>query len=246
MFWLSSELILFLGIFSLLITLGLYIKKVASTAHLLRILTRQFQILSLLALIGVSLSIALMHAGLDGINWFQGIVFSGDSYRINFFTQMMKFILLLINLFFANIFAITLQTRRLSIASELPILLHLAVLLSFVMVSTENFVPLLLALEGFSLILYVMTVIERTHGGVMAAVKYFAFGTLGSIFLFWGVVQLYRVIPSLSYKVLFFTAEYISLVPFSNSADIVNSFDFAGTLITVGFLVKLGAAPMHQ
>jgi len=53
-----------------------------------------------------------------------------------------------------------------------------------VIVSSTNYALLLLALEGFSLILYIMTTLGRVYGGVTAAVKYFAFGTLGSIFLF--------------------------------------------------------------
>ena len=69
-------------------------------------------------------------------------------------------------------------------SAELPLLMHITVALSCTIISSTNFALLLLSLEGFSLVLYIMTTLGRAYGGIIAAVKYFAFGTLGSIFLF--------------------------------------------------------------
>lgn len=48
----------------------------------------------------------------------------------------------------------------------------------------ENFALFLVCLEGFSLTLYILATTGRLYGGISAAIKYFAFGTLGSILLY--------------------------------------------------------------
>ena len=62
--------------------------------------------------------------------------------------------------------------------------MQLAVFLSVVSVSCVNFVLLLLFLESLSLLSYILAMLQQDYGGITAAVKYFAFGTLGSILLF--------------------------------------------------------------
>jgi len=123
------------------------------------------------------------------------------------------------------------------------VLILLILNFSFILISAANFALLLLALEGFSLILYIMTTLDRSQGGVTAAVKYFTFGTLGSILLFLGITQIYLTVPSLSYKVIFFALDFNYLIPFNN--QILSSLEFSLTLVLIGFLVKLGAAPLH-
>lgn len=109
-------------------------------------------------------------------------LFSG-LYSLNASTQTLK---ILVFIYFLGLYEIlpkisaTTNFRVL----ELPLLMHITLALSITMVSSVNFALLLLALEGFSLALYVMTALSRTYGGITASVKYFAFGTLGSIFLF--------------------------------------------------------------
>jgi len=62
--------------------------------------------------------------------------------------------------------------------------LHTLVLLGVTMVSANNGFLLLITLENFSLLLYILTLTRKTYGGIAAGVKYFVFGTLGSIIIF--------------------------------------------------------------
>ena len=124
----------------------------------------------------------------------------------------------------------------------MPLLLQISASLSLTIASCVNFAILLLALEGFSLLLYVVTTIDRSHGGVVAAVKYFTFGTLGSIFLLWGVVHLYTLAPSLAYNTTRLLYDYNNLI----TNEMSNSLEFCSTVILIGLLIKLGAAPLHQ
>jgi NADH:ubiquinone oxidoreductase subunit 2 (subunit N) len=167
------------------------------------------------------------------------------AFCVNFATQIFKLAFLLIS---AVVFLLFQRTAAPDITDSAPVK-ELAALLIFVMalgcvlISTNNFVILLLALEGVSLALYIMSAMSQTHGGVTAAVKYFAYGTLGSIFLFWGVVHIYIVVPTASYGVLQFLIEGLALAMLQEQSL---PLEFATSTILVGFLIKLGAAPLHQ
>ena len=166
-------------------------------------------------------------------------VFSG-LYTFNMSTQLIKVLLLLLTgamyAFFPRLSSGAFRTL------ELPLLMQITLALCVTMISAANFALILLALEGFSLTLYIMTALGRTYGGITASVKYFAFGTLGSIFLFWGVVHIYAVIPSLSTDI----TNYLLSSAHSGGIALNNSLDFATTAIALGFMIKLGAAPTHQ
>jgi NADH-quinone oxidoreductase subunit N len=164
-----------------------------------------------------------------------------NSYTFTLFTQAGKLFLLVVAGALYVLFPAVYRSKRMR-SIELPLLIQIALALSVTLVSSTNFALLLLALEGFSLILYIMTALGRTYGGVTAAAKYFAFGTLGSVFLFWGVVHVYALVPSLSFRVVQAVLQYSTL----ESYDFINSFEFATTAIAFGFMLKLGAAPAHQ
>lgn len=110
-------------------------------------------------------------------------MFSG-LYQLDVSTQFMKIVVLFFTLALYSAFPITAHNSNNFRTLELPLLIQITIALSVVMLSSSNYALLLLALEGFSLTLYVMTALGRTYGGITASVKYFAFGTLGSIFLF--------------------------------------------------------------
>ena len=158
----------------------------------------------------------------------------------NLSTQFIKILLLLLTGALYAFFPVTVGGAFRTL--ELPLLMQITLALCITMISAANFALILLALEGFSLTLYIMTALGRTYGGITASVKYFAFGTLGSIFLFWGVVHIYAIVPSLSTEVvsLLFNAAH------SEKVILNNSLDFATTAIAFGFMIKLGAAPTHQ
>lgn len=105
-----------------------------------------------------------------------------SSYTFSMFSQVLKVVMLLILGGLYVLFPTVLPTKMRVL--ELPVLLQISAALCSTVISSTNFALLLLALEGFSLTLYVMTALGRNYGGVTASVKYFAFGTLGSIFLF--------------------------------------------------------------
>jgi NADH-quinone oxidoreductase subunit N len=104
--------------------------------------------------------------------------------------------------------------------------------------SADNLIVLLITLEGVSLASYILPTLGQTRGGVIAAVKYFVFGTVGSIYLVWGIANLYATYPSLSLVGLYNLLSAGHLF----SAQISQAFG----LIFIGFLIKLGAAPVHQ
>jgi NADH:ubiquinone oxidoreductase subunit 2 (subunit N) len=83
-----------------------------------------------------------------------------------------------------NAYLPTILNNNIVNTNELPLLLLITTILAFVIISAQNYALLLLSLEGLSLILYILTTTDRLHGGIMAAAKYFAFGTLGSVLLF--------------------------------------------------------------
>jgi NADH-quinone oxidoreductase subunit N len=153
----------------------------------------------------------------------------------------MKLFLLLIALVI-NTYLPTILNSISTNISELPLLLLISTTLTILLVSSQNYAMLLLALESLSLVLYILTAVDRLHGGIIAAVKYFIFGTLGSVLLFWGAAQLYSIIPSLGFRSQYFANEitFWYCIP-----GVSNSIMFAGLPIVVGFLIKLGAAPFH-
>jgi NADH-quinone oxidoreductase subunit N len=240
---LVSEVILFGGVIYLLVFLGLSY-NVLDHKKLFLSLVKRAKSISYFGLAGVVFSIINMFK-MSNIDWFKGLSILNASYKIDIFTQSSKLCALLIVLFLFAFLSLAINNNFNSAVIELPILLNIAISLSFIMISCGNFALLLLALEGFSLILYILTTVERAYGGITAAVKYFAFGTLGSVFLFWGVVHLYAIVPSLSYKVIFFLTDFSSTFKFLEGYD-YNAIEFATTAITMGFLIKLGAAPLHQ
>jgi len=162
---------------------------------------------------------------------------------VDIYTQTVKLVLIMIILCLYLYLPSMILSRQLVNLGELPLLLHISICLALTIISVTNFALLLLALEGFSLILYILTTMDRTLGGIIAAVKYFSFGTLGSVFLFWGAVHFYALVPSLSYNIMYFLLDYSNTY---NSIPLGGSLSFASNLMLLGLLVKLGAAPLHQ
>lgn len=166
-----------------------------------------------------------------------------NTYNINIYTQIIKIIIVVIALILYQYLNSFLRSKHITNICELPLLFHICIFLTFIIISCAHYAILLLALEGFSLTLYILTTIDRTYGGITASVKYFTFGTLGSILLFWGVAHYYALFPNLLYKSLIFVNEYAII---NNLESTIVSYNFAGLAIILGLLIKLGAAPIHQ
>lgn len=160
-------------------------------------------------------------------------------YQINFYTQTLKVIIILLFLcIFSHI--INFLDNKIQISNEICILLYMALCFGLILVSTTHFIAMLLALEGFSLLSYILAILEKTQGGITAAVKYFIFGTLGSISIFWGVVHLYVITPDLSYNSV---SKILIFLHLQQLEKISTTSLFL--IILLGFLIKIGAAPLH-
>ena len=154
-----------------------------------------------------------------------------------------KLIILVLNLFLLTYLPNVLHSKYYTNTLEFIILIQISIALAMTIVTAINLVVILLALEGFSLILYILTTIDRTYGGITAAAKYFSYGTLGSVLLFWGVVHIYTIVPVTEWLHL---EEIFSLINSEINSQVEISLDFATGLIILGLLIKFGAAPFHQ
>ena len=228
------DIILFTGILFLIIFFGLWYAK----TNILELQSKILKICNTLFIVCI-LILVIQTPYLTG-----DVIFSfSTNYHASIFTHVNKIILLITASVIFTYLPKALFSRHYLNAAELPLLLFISVTLAIAIISTNNYALILLALEGFSLTLYILTTIDRTHGGIVAAAKYFTFGTLGSVLLFWGTVHIYSLVPSLSLKAVrfLFDIKYTSLL-----TGMDNSLEFAGSTIAIGLLIKLGAAPIHQ
>lgn len=233
------ETVLLLSLLVIIATLGLLYKTSSAGLLLMRLKSiSYYSLLISLSLLCLTFVLIVRDTGLGG-----SFAFFQNTYVITAYTQTLKIVVILSLLVIYRYLPIFLSSKHVSNAGELPLLLHISLLLAFIIVSSAHFVVLLLALEGFSLVLYILTTIDRSHGGITAAVKYFTFGTLGSLLLLWGVVHYYALFPNLLYGSVSAATEYALIYSFDT---LVTSYNFAGTSIILGFLIKLGAAPTHQ
>lgn len=234
---LFAEILLFAGMVSLIMRVGTFTKQ---SNELNLINSTRLILYQVATFLFFSIYILMGSQKLNSVDWAIGVSLFDNTYQLNFWTQVVKLFVVLISLFLLSLNNFAPNSNNL-FKVELPILIVIVILLNFVLISTTSFIVLLLALEGFSLSLYIMAAMSQTHGGVTAAVKYFSYGTLGSIFLFWGTVHLYAIIPNVSFSVIKFLTDHTTL-----SNQFSSSLEFATTAITLGFLIKLGAAPTHQ
>lgn len=175
--FLSADMLLYFGIIAVIAVLGTQYRSV-DIINLSRLLLRVSAISMYSSLL---LNLLGLIIGFDFLSTYSLLIF-GSSYTFNLFSQILKVLMLLVLGALYIVFPTVLPTKMRVL--ELPILLQISAGLCATILSSTNFALLLLALEGFSLTLYVMTALGRNYGGVTASVKYFAFGTLGSVFLF--------------------------------------------------------------
>lgn len=237
------DLCIFFGLLFILTILSFNYYKI-SNLSLFTLLLKSSQIIFIFVILLLSLSIIITLVDSNSIiSLFKTYNIFNYTYQFNMYTQVFKLIII-ITIFILNSFLSFQNIKNCNNIAELLLLIYIVITLSFIIISCTHYGILLLALEGFSLSLYILTTFDRMQGGITAAVKYFSFGTLGSIFLFWGVVHIYALIPSLSYNAVFSLSNILLIGIQTN--PILESLEFATTSILVGFLIKLGAAPTHQ
>lgn len=131
------------------------------------------------------------------------------------------------------------------ISPEVPVLTYLVACFGWALLELNDFALFLVCLEGFSLTLYILATVGRTYGGVSASIKYFVFGTLGSILLYWGGLSIFDLSATMNLNSIKELTEASISGGLVDSA-IYSKLVWAQTFILLGFLIKLGAAPLHQ
>lgn len=231
----ASDISLYLGIIAVILTLGVFYKTTQTAVLAMYLL----KVSAVFVYLSVILNLIGLYSGFEFLASHNILLFNG-TYSFTMFSQIFKVLTLLVAAALYALFPhISASNMRLL---ELPLLLQITLALCITLLSSSNLALMLLSLEGFSLILYIMTALGRTYGGITASVKYFTFGTLGSIFLFWGAVHFYALSPSLSFEVINAMLQGY----YSEDESFAKSLDFATSAFTLGFMLKLGAAPTHQ
>jgi len=143
------------------------------------------------------LIIIIFLLGLNLILYDNEIYLFNNSYIINIYTQICKLLSILI------LYCILRMGKGMFITNnytESIILYNICSLFGLLMISITHVGISILALEGFSLSLYILSASNKLQGGIMASVKYFTFGTLGSMIMLFGVSQIYYETGSFLYE----------------------------------------------
>jgi NADH-quinone oxidoreductase subunit N len=124
---------------------------------------------------------------------------------------------------------------------ETAILLYLVGCFGWFLISATDYAFFIICIEGFSLTLYILATISGSHSGITAATKYFAFGTLGSLLLYWSALNMFEEFCSMD------IIQFNSLSLVTIESGLTNSkIVWIQSLAILGLLIKLGASPFHQ
>jgi NADH-quinone oxidoreductase subunit N len=161
---------------------------------------------------------------------------------INNFTQFIKVILIL-----STIVCFLIQEKYLiqqKINSyEINILMLISLLGLMILISSNHFISLYLAIELQSLSFYILTASQkRSIISIEAALKYFILGSIASGFILFGCSILYGIIGSLNFNSTFI---FISNIDFLKNTNLLFGIIYSLIFITSGILFKIGAAPFH-
>tara|TARA_B100000700_G_scaffold22512_1_gene21830 strand:- start:4 stop:1419 length:1416 start_codon:yes stop_codon:yes gene_type:complete len=158
-----------------------------------------------------------------------------DSFKRDFLGNYIKILIsigTIFVLFSSQIFVIDNKISKF----EYPILILLAVLGMFFMVSSNDLILFYLGLELQSLALYVLAAIDRDNiKSTEAGVKYFVLSALSSGLLLYGCSLLYGFTGSTNFEV-------ISSELYSNNIGSIIAMVF----ILVGMAFKISAVPFHM
>jgi len=106
-----------------------------------------------------------------------------ESFQSRLAPDYYKFFIILFMLFILLAISLFAQTVSLKSVAEFILLSFIVIYLSILLLdqASKDLALFLICLEGFSLSVYIMATMGRTFGGISASIKYFTFGTLGSI-----------------------------------------------------------------
>lgn len=161
---------------------------------------------------------------------------------INNFTQTIKIILIL-----TSIICFLTQKKYLiqqKINSyEINILFLISLLGLMVLISSNHFITLYLAIELQSLSFYILTASQKKSIlSIEAALKYFILGSIASGFILFGSSIIYVILGSLNFSNIFLI---LSNINYLNNIDLLISIIYGFIFIIIGVLFKIGAVPFH-
>ena len=166
---------------------------------------------------------------------FENIKIFNNSFALDQFSSFMK-ILILVSSFFVLIMSKKYIQDINNNKFEYPVIMLIAILGMFFMVSSNDLILFYLGLELQSLSLYILASIDRDNlRSSEAGIKYFVLSALSSGLLLYGCCLLYGFTGSTNFQVIS-----------NNVGDINIGTIFAMIFILVGLAFKVSAVPFHM
>ncbi|MFT6076895.1 MAG: NADH-quinone oxidoreductase subunit N [Myxococcota bacterium] len=218
------ELILFVGALVLLMVDVFFGKKTSNMPRILFIIAIS---ISVTALISIFINYDSFYSAFDGMFY---------STR---FTSFVKIVAVLILTFVIFISADFVESEK-RISSEFLALMMIATVGGMLMISSNNLLPIYMALELQALSLYLLAAIKRDSiKSSEAGVKYFLLGSVASGLLLFGISLIYGFSGTVDLNGL---ASYYQ----HNAGNIPIALFLGFTLVIIAILFKVSAAPFHM
>jgi NADH-quinone oxidoreductase subunit N len=161
---------------------------------------------------------------------------------INNFTQFIKIILIICTIICFLIQQKYIIQQKIN-AYEINILMLISLLGLMVLISSNHFITLYLAIELQSLSFYILTASQKKSIlSVEGALKFFILGSIASGFILFGSSILYVITGSLNFNNIFLL---LSNVNYIENIDLLLGILYGLIFIVIGILFKIGAAPFH-
>lgn len=161
---------------------------------------------------------------------------------INNFTQTIKLILILTSIICFLIQKKYIIQQKIN-SYEINILFLISLLGLMVLISSNHFITLYLAIELQSLSFYILTVSQKKSIlSIEAALKYFILGSIASGFILFGSSIIYVILGSLNFSHIFLI---LSNINYLNNIDLLISIIYGFIFIIIGILFKIGVVPFH-
>lgn len=156
---------------------------------------------------------------------------------ISDFTQFIKTILILTSIICFLIQKKYLIQQKIN-SYEINILLLISLLGLMILISSNHFITLYLAVELQSLSFYILTASQKKSIlSVEASLKYFILGSIASGFILFGSSILYVILGSLNFSNIFLI---LSNINYLENTDLLISIIYGFVFILIGILFKIG------
>ena len=216
----------------ILLLFGIFFKKNQNTQKIL-IIKNLTTIIIYLLLILLILTLNITNISNNILN---GVLI------INTFTQFIKAILISLTIICFLTQQKYLIQQKIN-SYEINILLLIALLGLMLLISSNHFITLYLAIELQSLSFYVLTSTQKKSIlSIEAGLKYFILGSIASGFILFGSSIIYAITGSLNFNNIYLI---LSNINFLDNINILISLSYGLIFILVGILFKIGAAPFH-